>query len=112
MRGRAVLVSAAVVLVGCDSGGDAPEPAPTPRAVSTATATPTRTPTAAPARAERVRLREYRVFAGARPHDVAPAPDGSVWFTAQGAGELGRLDPRTGKVTARRRSAPARRRTA
>jgi len=50
------------------------------------------------AQAPRVRLREYRVFAGARPHDVAPARDGSVWFTAQGAGELGRLDPRSGKV--------------
>lgn len=33
---------------------------------------------------------------GSRPHDVAPAPDGSVWYTAQGSGELGRLDPATG----------------
>lgn len=33
------------------------------------------------------------------PHDVAPAPDGGVWFTAQGAGALGRLDPATAKVT-------------
>jgi len=97
MRARVVLVSVAVVLVGCDSGDDAPEPAPTPRAVATGTTTPTATPTATPERAERVRLREYRVFAGARPHDVAPAPDGTVWFTAQGAGEMGRLDPRTGK---------------
>jgi virginiamycin B lyase len=32
-------------------------------------------------------------------HDVAPAPDGGVWFTAQGAGALGRLDPATSKVT-------------
>ena len=68
-----------------------------------------RTPTAR--RASRVRLREYRVFAGARPHDVAPAPDGTVWFTAQGAGEMGRLDPRTGEAR-RIRSAPAQRRTA
>jgi len=45
-----------------------------------------------------VTLREYRVFAGAGPHDVAPARDGTVWFTAQAAGELGRLDPRTGRV--------------
>jgi virginiamycin B lyase len=29
---------------------------------------------------------------------VAPAPDGKVWYTAQGAGELGRLDPATGEV--------------
>jgi len=32
------------------------------------------------------------------PHDVAPAPDGTVWYTGQGAGNLGRLDPKTGKV--------------
>ena len=37
--------------------------------------------------------------AGSRPHDVAPARDGGVWFTAQGSGELGRLDPQTGSVT-------------
>ncbi len=27
-----------------------------------------------------------------------PAPDGTVWYTAQRTGHLGRLDPRTGKV--------------
>ncbi len=35
---------------------------------------------------------------GAGPHDVAPAPDGSVWYTAQRQGALGRLDPATGKT--------------
>ena len=39
------------------------------------------------------------MFDGAHPHDVAPTADGKVWFTAQGAGEMGLLDPRTGKVT-------------
>jgi virginiamycin B lyase len=29
---------------------------------------------------------------------VAPAPDGSVWYTAQHTGELGRLDPATGET--------------
>jgi virginiamycin B lyase len=43
-------------------------------------------------------VREYRVPAGSAPHDVAPASRGRVWYTAQGAGELGRLDPATGKV--------------
>jgi streptogramin lyase len=33
---------------------------------------------------------------GAGPQDAYPAPDGTVWFTAQSAGKLGRLDPRTG----------------
>jgi virginiamycin B lyase len=50
------------------------------------------------ARPPAVRLREYKVFDGAGPHDVAPAASGKVWFTAQAAGELGRLDPRTGRV--------------
>ncbi len=41
----------------------------------------------------------YAVPRGAHPHDVAPAPDGSVWYTAQHQGALGILDPKTGKVT-------------
>ena len=52
----------------------------------------------AAARLPRVKLREYRVFDGAGPHDVAPTASGKVWFTAQAAGELGRLNPRTGRV--------------
>jgi virginiamycin B lyase len=31
-------------------------------------------------------------------HDVAPAPDGGVWFTAQRSGHLGWFDPRTGST--------------
>src|SRR5438105_3559814 len=42
-------------------------------------------------------LQTYPLPAGAGPHDVYPAPDGTVWFTAQAAGKLGRLDPKTGK---------------
>jgi virginiamycin B lyase len=41
----------------------------------------------------------YDVPAGSHPHDVAPAADGGVWFTAQQAGYLGHLDPATGTVT-------------
>ena len=41
---------------------------------------------------------EYPVPSGSHPHDVAPAPDGTVWYTAQRAGELGRLDPSTGST--------------
>jgi hypothetical protein len=41
---------------------------------------------------------EFPVPEGSGPHDVAPAPDGMVWFTAQAAGALGRLDPRSGHV--------------
>lgn len=49
------------------------------------------------ARAETV-MQTYPLPRGAGPHDVAPAPDGGVWYTAQAAGALGRLDPATGKV--------------
>src|SRR5918992_5538169 len=45
-----------------------------------------------------LRIREYRVPAGARPHDVAPARDGGVWYTAQGSGHLGWLDPKSGRT--------------
>ena len=31
-------------------------------------------------------------------HDVAPAPDGGVWFTAQRSGHLGWFDPRSGRT--------------
>ncbi len=42
--------------------------------------------------------KEYDVPAGSGPHDVAPAPDGHIWYTAQRSGELGVLDPATGKT--------------
>src|SRR5438552_15040195 len=42
-------------------------------------------------------MQTFPVLAGAGAHDVYPAPDDTVWFTAQSAGKLGRLDPRTGK---------------
>jgi virginiamycin B lyase len=42
-------------------------------------------------------MQTFPVQAGAGPHDVYPAPDSAVWFTAQSAGKLGRLDPRTGR---------------
>lgn len=44
-------------------------------------------------------IREYPVKPGSHPHDVAPAPDGKVWFTAQFTGELGILDPVSGQST-------------
>src|SRR5262245_58683703 len=53
-------------------------------------------PTAASAASFDVQF--YPVPEGDGPHDVAPAPDGTVWYTAQGSGALGRLDPKTGDV--------------
>jgi virginiamycin B lyase len=68
-----------------------PEVAPT-------TAGPPATAGAPMPEAASLSIQEYPVPAGSRPHDVAPAPDGSVWYTAQGAGALGRLDPATGET--------------
>ena len=43
-------------------------------------------------------IREYPIPSGSHPHDVGPAPDGGVWYTAQNSGEIGHLDPTTGKT--------------
>lgn len=43
-------------------------------------------------------VQEYDVPRGSRPHDVAPAPDGTIWYTAQSDGALGVLDPETGET--------------
>src|SRR5437867_4536342 len=59
--------------------------------------------------AEGPSLQEFAVPAGSRPHDVAPASDGTVWYTAQATGQLGRLDPQSGEshqVKLGTRSAP------
>jgi virginiamycin B lyase len=40
----------------------------------------------------------FQLPQGARVHDVAPAPDGTIWYTAQRQGALGILDPATGKI--------------
>mgnify|MGYP003575333815 CR=1 FL=1 len=47
---------------------------------------------------EEPQIEEYTVPPGTHPHDVAPAPDGSVWYTAQISGALGKLDPQTGET--------------
>jgi virginiamycin B lyase len=91
MMGLIVLASA---LGGCQQLAEpaslpALAPAPSPAAPSPADP--------APADTQPV-IQEYPVPPGSRPHDVAPALDGGVWYTAQGAGELGWLDPATGET--------------
>lgn len=50
-------------------------------------------------------ITEFTVLTpGARPHDPAVAPDGSVWYTGQANGTLGRIDP----VTAAKKEYPLR----
>lgn len=44
-------------------------------------------------------MQEFLIPAGSHPHDVAPSADGkTIWYTAQALGQLGQLDPKTGKV--------------
>jgi virginiamycin B lyase len=46
----------------------------------------------------KVQIKEYDVpTPKSRPHDPARAPDGSLWYTGQGANKVGRLDPKTGE---------------
>ena len=77
-----------------------PAPTTTPSsgtvATPTSTAEPTSTSLPAAIPASELELVAYPVPSGSRPHDVAPAADGGVWYTAQGSGELGWLDPETG----------------
>jgi virginiamycin B lyase len=100
MRGRravvAGVVTVAVLAVGCsydDGANEADDRVGSPTE-STADAEDSQTNgTSASARVE-----EYEVPAGSHPHDVAVAEDGTVWYTAQGSGELGRLTPGSGQV--------------
>jgi virginiamycin B lyase len=89
---RAVGLAAAVLIVGCrpNDGGVAVRTAD-PNAASPPISAPTDTPFV---------LQEYPVTHGQGPHDVAPARDGGVWYTAQLSGELGWLDPKFGVMKA------------
>lgn len=84
-RLAAALLVALLAPAACGSG-----PAQTQSAVPA----PIAVPTAASAHL----LKGFPVPAGSAPHDVAPAADGGIWFTAQAAGYLGHLDPRDGSV--------------
>jgi virginiamycin B lyase len=84
--GRLAGVLALVAALGA-CGGGAERPRPAPRPPTSAATDPT------------VRLQEFAVPDGSHPHDIAPAGDGTVWYTAQATGRLGRLDPETGRTT-------------
>jgi virginiamycin B lyase len=60
--------------------------------------TSTSTTTEKPIEIRKPKVQEIMIPAGSRPHDVAPAGNRTVWYTAQGSGELGRLDPTTGET--------------
>jgi virginiamycin B lyase len=76
----------------------ATQPAPTAAPTAPAQVGPASGPATQPAQEAKPALQEYPVPRGAHPHDVAPAPDGAIWYTAQASGELGRLDPASGET--------------
>ena len=80
----------ALVLIGACANDDDPGSSATtaaPRGATTTAAAVTET-----------KVESFSVPAGSRPHDVWVRADGTVWYTAQGSGELGLLDPRTGNT--------------
>jgi virginiamycin B lyase len=96
------VVAALVLVVAC--GPTATRGAPTPTTPPTATNSPAAT-VAPPSPGTSIRplefaMQEYPLPPGQGPHDVAPAADGGVWYTAQRSGELGWLDPKTGQTKA------------
>jgi len=89
------LIAVALIAAACTPTSTS-RPSPTPE--STASVSPTATtPAPSPSRSSvDFVLQEYPVTRGQGPHDVAPARDGGVWYTAQLSGELGWLDPKFG----------------
>ena len=53
---------------------------------------------AAGAFAPKFETRVFEVPSGSRPHDVAPGPEGQIWYTAQRQGALGIIDIESGEV--------------
>ncbi len=98
MTSLRLLVLVALLAAACGRSGPdvssasrVPAPAaPSPTSAATA-GSPATTPDISA-----VKLVEFPVGRGQGPHDVAPAPDGGVWYTAQRSGELGYLDAKTG----------------
>ena len=82
------LALVALVVAAC---GSATSSAPTTSSAPSNAATPS-------ANAIQFEVKEFDVPSGSHPHDVAPAPDGGVWYTGQHVGTLGHLDPATGEV--------------
>jgi virginiamycin B lyase len=50
------------------------------------------------ATAQSAQVSFYQLPSGSYPHDVAPAPDGAVWFTGHSQGFLGHFDPANQKL--------------
>jgi len=90
----AVLATACTTTIRDFPGSAAPSPSSV-ETIASSTAAPTSLETPGPS-VTQLGLSQYSVPKGQGPHDVAPAVDGGVWYTAQRTGELGHLDPKTG----------------
>ena len=108
-RGPLVLsIVAVLVFAACGSNAATPTPPPSKSAAPASPTAPgavdpsaSATSGAAPSGTSgpvALAAREFDVPAGSHPHDVAPAPDGGVWYTGQHNGVLGHLDPTSGTV--------------
>ena len=86
MRKLAAAVALGFLLAACtsDDGDDGAQATSSPVVTAAATG--------------ELEVEEFEVPDGSRPHDVAPAEDGGVWYAAQGSGELGYLDPSDGST--------------
>ena len=94
---RLAVISAAILAtltLACGDAADDGAP-PGPTTTRSADAQPA-APSATTRQIDNLQIVEFAVPPGSGPHDVAPAPDGRVWYTAQRTGELGILDPKTG----------------
>ncbi len=86
MRRLAAVVAIGLLFASCtsDDGDGRAQPTSSPRSTESAP--------------DELTIEEFEVPGGSGPHDVAPAEDGGVWYTAQGSGELGYLDPSNGST--------------
>jgi virginiamycin B lyase len=97
---RSPLLAIAMLAAACTTSPNAQtSPTPVPSATPSASASATPAPSASRSSVDFV-LQEYPLPRGQGPHDVAPARDGGVWYTAQLSGELGWLDPKFGVTKA------------
>lgn len=107
-RGHSLILLAVCLAAACSPSRSADRaPYPTavleetrgiPPAPSTIAVIGSSTPDGAASPLAEPSIEEYPVPSGSRPHDVAPAFAGPVWYTAQRLGALGRLDPATGET--------------
>ncbi len=102
---RVVTIALAALSAGCAAAAS-PTPADSPTAPpssATPNVSPSPFPTATASQSAEAEplafeVESFAVTPGSHPHDVAPAADGGIWYTGQGNGTLGWLNPESGEV--------------